>query len=229
MKINKSKISNGKALKDFILRNGCFSEEENLQIYEKWFVHSPRYLFRAVNIKYKITSKVLCDIGCSYGMNLIYCAPGSYGIEIDKRKVEFAKSLGIMVYERDFQKDDISDLPKVDAVWCSAVLEHVESPFIFLKKIYQLLNCEGLLFLYTPTIPILPSLSNLSGIGKFVSGFNSIDHINAFVPSTLKFICEKAGFYTVEVSPFFPAFFSVFNKVPIINRLIGRIVYVGKK
>ena len=134
-----------------------------------------------------------------------------------------------MVFQRDFLKDDISDLTKVDIVWCSAVLEHVESPFIFLKKIYQLLNSGGLLFLYTPIIPILPFLGNLPGIGKYISGFNNKDHIYAYVPITLKFLCERAGFYTIEVSPFYPSFLRIFNKIPIINQLTGRVVYVGQK
>lgn len=216
-------------LKDFIIKNGCFSEEENLQIYEKWFANGPRYLFKAVDKKYKITSKILCDIGCAYGTNLIYCAQGSYGIEIDKRKVEFAKSIGLMVYERDFLKDDISELPKADIVWCSAVLEHVESPYIFLKKICHILRPNGLIVIYVPTIPLFPKFSSIPWIKKYISGFNNQDHINAFVPSTLKFICERAGFYTIEVSPFYPSFFSAFNKIPIINQLTGRIIYVGQR
>ncbi|MGC8811054.1 MAG: class I SAM-dependent methyltransferase, partial [bacterium] len=99
-----------------------------------------------------------CDIGCSYGTNLIFCSRESYGIEIDKRKIEFAKSIGLLVYERDLQKEEIDDLPKVEIVWCSAVLEHLESPYIFLKKINQLLKSNGLVFIYVSTIPLFPWL-----------------------------------------------------------------------
>lgn len=222
-------VNNFQELKFLITKHGCFSEEENLNIFEKCFKNGPRYLFKAVNKKYKITSKVLCDIGCSYGTNLIYCLPGSYGIEIDSRKVSFAKSIGLKVYQRDFLKDDISDLPKVEVIWCSAVLEHVESPYIFLIKIHHILNPGGLLIIYVPTIPLFPQLSSIPWIKKYISGFNNKDHINAFIPSTLKFICERAGFYTVEISPFYPNFFSAFNRVPVINRLVGRVVYIGQK
>ena len=129
-------IKKRKESQDYILMHGCYSHEENLRIYEKWFANAPRYLFRAVDRKYRITKKVLCDVGCAYGMNLVYCAPGSYGIEIEDYAVKFARSLGLTIYQRDVLNDDLSDLPKVEAVWCSAVLEHVDSPHIFLRKLH---------------------------------------------------------------------------------------------
>ena len=114
---------NKEDLKKLILANGCFADEENLKIYEEWFAHGPRYLFREVNKKYALTQKSLCDIGCSYGTNLLYSAPGSYGIEIDEQKAKFASSISLTVYQRNAMYDDLSDLPKVEAIWCSAVLE----------------------------------------------------------------------------------------------------------
>src|SRR3972149_927200 len=86
---------NTQNLKDYILEHGCYAPQENGQIWETWFANSPRYLFRAVDKKYKITSRVLCDIGCSYGENLLYSESGSYGIETDQHKVQFAKGLDL--------------------------------------------------------------------------------------------------------------------------------------
>ncbi len=216
-------------LRDFIIENGCFTKEENLKIFENYFAKGPRYLFQAVDKKYNITSKLLCDIGCSYGMNLIYCTPDSYGIEVDRRKVEFARGIGLKVYELNLLRDDTSCLPRVDIIWCSAVLEHLDSPYIFLTKIREMLKPDGLLAIYVPTIPIFPSLSYFPYLGKYVSGFKNKEHIYAFVPSTLRFICERAGFMTIENSPFYPSFLGIFNRIPIINRIIGRTVYIGKK
>src|SRR4030043_172401 len=79
-------------------------------------------------------------------------------------------------------------------VWCSGVLEHVSSPPLFLKKLYILLRQDSLLILYVPTIPALPWLQRIPGLGRYVSGYKAQDHINAFVPSTLRFTCEQAGF-----------------------------------
>src|SRR4030043_172400 len=51
-------------LKEHILTHGCCPAEENLNIYEKYLAHAPRYLFRAVDKKYHIAQKILCDVGC---------------------------------------------------------------------------------------------------------------------------------------------------------------------
>jgi len=216
-------------LRQDILSKGCYSQTENLRIYEDWFSDGPRYLFRAVNKKYDITNKVICDVGCAYGTNLIYCTPGSYGIDIDSYKVNFARSIGLNVYERDVESDDLSDLPQVEVVWCSAVLEHVFSPHRFLRNLHMLLKPNGLLCIYVPMIPLFPSLERISKLKKYLSGYKGKGHVNAFVPDTLRFTCEHAGFKTIELSPFYPGVFRFFNRIPLINRITGRCVYIGQK
>jgi len=213
-------------LREYVLTHGCYGLEENSRIYEKWFANAPRYLFRAVDRKYHITKHILCDVGCSYGMNLLFCAPGSYGIDIDEYAVRFARSLGLSVFQRDVMNDDVHDLPKAEVVWCSAVLEHVDSPHIFLRKLHILLKPSGLLVLYVPTIPLLPWLGRLPNIGRYFTGHRAADHVNAFTLHTIKFFCERAGFQTVEVSPFFPV--ALLNKVPLLNQLIDGCVYIGR-
>ncbi len=215
-------------LKDFVVKNGCFSHEENKRIYDEWFSTGPRYLFRAVDRKYGISRKQICDVGCAYGTNLLYCAQGSYGIEIDQSRANFAASLGLTVYVRDIVDENVADLPKAKVVWCSAVLEHVRSPYIFLLRLRHLLEPGGILALYVPTIPVLPFLQSFPGIGRYVSGYKARNHFYAFVPSTLRFICEKAGFRTIEVAPFYPRPFRFFDRIPGINRIFGRAVYVGE-
>jgi SAM-dependent methyltransferase len=219
---------NTKELQDYILGRGCYSSEENKRIYEKWFADAPRYLFRAVDKKYAITKRVLCDVGCAYGMNLVFCAPGSYGIEIECYEAKFAQSLGLTVYQRDVINDAVCDVPKADVVWCSAILEHVESPHILLRKLHQLLKPQGLIALYVPTIPLISSLRYLPGVGKYFFGHMASDHINAFVPATLRFFCERAGFKTIEVSPFYPDPLRCLNHFPVARCLVDGCVYIGQ-
>jgi SAM-dependent methyltransferase len=216
-------------LRNHILMHGCYSRGENLRIYEKWFATAPRYLFRALDKRYGITKKVLCDVGCAYGMNLVFCAPSSYGIEVEDYEVKFARGLDLTIYQRDVQNDDLSDLPKAEVIWCSAVLEHVDSPHVFLRKLHLLLGPGGLLALYVPTIALFPWLYHLPRIGRYFSGFRATDHVNAFVPATLRFFCERAGFETIELSPLYPGLLSFLNYIPGANRLIDGCVYVGRK
>src|SRR5687768_14092774 len=75
--------------RDWIVQQGCFSESENLAIYETWFKRGQRYLFRAIDRKYGFRQKRLADVGCSYGVNLLHAVTGSYGIESDPTAANF--------------------------------------------------------------------------------------------------------------------------------------------
>jgi SAM-dependent methyltransferase len=217
------------AIRQRILENGCYGQVENERIYNKWFAAGPRHQFQAVNRKYHLTDKVVCDIGCSYGMNLLYCQPGSYGIEIDQYSLKFASSIGLTVHDIDFMAASIDDLPKVEAVWCSALLEHVESIHIFLRKVAIMLKPGGLVVIHVPTIPLIPLLKHIPGLYRYTTGHLYSDHINAFTPSTLRFFCERAGYETLEVSPFLPRPQAVLNHVPLLNRLVDGVTFVGRK
>lgn len=211
----------------FVSTQGCYEPEENLRIYNKWFANAPRHLFRAVDRKYRITDAPLCDVGCSYGMNLFFSPPGSYGIEIGPYAVAFARSLGFSIYELDVLNDDLSNLPKVSSIWCSQVLEHVDSPHIFLRKLHGLLAQRGMIAISVPTISPLSWLRCIPKLGRYFKGYRNSDHINAFTPATLRFFCERAGFQTIEVSAFYPIL--GVDRVPLANRLVGTCVYVGRK
>lgn len=224
-----TKIQPSESLKQHILENGCYSAQENQRIYNKWFAPGPRHQFQEVNRKYHLTDKVICDIGCGYGMNLVHCKPDSYGIEVDNYPIKFAQSIGLTVHQIDFMHHDISDFPKVDAVWCSALLEHVESIHTFLRRISLLLKDGGLIIIYVPTIPLIPALKHIKPLSHYFTGYLYSDHINAFTPSTLDFFCQRAGYETLEVSPFLPIPLSIFNHIPILNRIVDGVTYVGKK
>ena len=187
----------------------------------------PRYIFRIVNKKYKITNKVICDIGCGYGEILPLCQPDSYGINYNDYQIKKARSLGLTIYDRDINNDSLNDLPKVDAIWCSAVLEHLDSPHLSLCRFHGLLKKRGLLFVYVPTIPLFLQLRHVPYLGKYFYGHIAKDHKNAFTPATLQFTCERAGFETLEASPFYPL--SLLNYIPVLNEIIDGCVYVGMK
>lgn len=216
-------------LKAHVLEHGPAGHERNLEIYREWFAQAPRYLFRAVDQRYQFTRGTVCDAGASFGENLVFCHPDSYGIEVRDDRASFARAIGLQCYTRDLISDDLSDLPKVQAVWCSAVLEHVLSPHLFLRKLYGLLAEDGLLLLYVPTVPLLPSLARLPRFGKYFKGSRAADHINFFTPATLRWTCERSGFKTRELSAFYPSPLGVLNALPVARRLLDGCVYVGTK
>ncbi len=213
------------ALRQHVVAHGCYSAQENARIYDKWFATAPRYRFRAVDRKYGITQRALCDVGCAYGAELAFCTPDSYGIEIEDYEVNFARSIGLTVYALDVLTADFSSLPLVDVVWNSATLEHVTAPHVFLRKLHQLLRPRGLLAIYVPTVAPLRALRRVPGLARYFAGYLHGDHINAFTPTTLRFFCERAGFDTIEVSSFFPGPLALFNRFP----LMDGCVYIGRK
>jgi 2-polyprenyl-3-methyl-5-hydroxy-6-metoxy-1,4-benzoquinol methylase len=215
-------------LRRYVLEHGPLSREENERVYEHRFAKAPRHLFRAVDERYGLTDKRLCDVGCGFGENLVFAAPGSLGLDVDRRSVEFAQALGLDVRLREVLYDDLADIPPVEAVWCAAVLEHVESTHLLLRRLHSLLEPNGLLAVYVPTIPALPWLGRIPKLRRLVSGYGHSDHINAFVPATLRFVCEHAGFRTLQVSPLLPGPLRLIERMPPVPRLIGLTVYVGR-
>jgi SAM-dependent methyltransferase len=220
------------ALQDRIVSRGCYSRAENRRIFDKWFKGTrPRdRLFSALDRRYELTRGTVCDIGCGYGSHLVLCSPGSFGLDLESYQTDF----GLELYERDVITDDLEDLPTVDAVWCGAVIEHVDSPHIFLRKIHGLLKPGGRLVLETPRKPSIPLLEKLPVLRRLFSDHD--DHISAFTESTLCFTCERAGFRTLathlwskplaqRLSLFSPFATGVFP----LSLIANGVVYVGEK
>lgn len=179
-----------------------------------------------------LDDKVVCDAGCGYGANLARCIPGSYGIDNNDRAIRFCEALGLKVYKHDIIEDDLSHLPKVDVVWNSATIEHVDSPHIFLRKLHGLLKPHGVMILEVPftgsyrygVVKFLPTPRKQSG-----------DHINAFTPTTLRFFAERAGFETVAVHQWSSRLLKYAPQLPMwTHRLVplspigDRILYIGR-
>ncbi|HJU56713.1 MAG TPA: methyltransferase domain-containing protein [Pyrinomonadaceae bacterium] len=213
------------AWREHVLSRGCYDARENERIFNKWFRNAPKVVFRRADALYDLRRQTLCDVGCCYGANLFFSRPDSYGLEMNGNYVRFARGLGLNVHERNVVEDDLTDLPRVDVVWCSAVIEHVDSPHILLRKLHLLLKPRGLLLLFAPIFPLVSSLSRLPRYGKNFTSHLHDDHVSAFTTKTLRFTCERAGFETVELTALYRRPFSVFNRTLF---LPATCMYVGR-
>jgi SAM-dependent methyltransferase len=218
-------FSSDAAWRDHIIARGCFDRAENERIFKKWFRSAPKIAFRRADAIYDLRRKTLCDVGCAYGANLFFTQPGSYGLELNSDYVNFAQGVGVSVHQRDVVEDDLSDLPPVDAVWCSAVIEHVDSPHILLRKLHLLLKPRGLLLLFAPILPPLPMLKYLPKYGSNFTSHLDEDHVSAFTRQTLRFTCERAGFETLEMTALYRPPLSVLNRVLFLR---ASCLYVGR-
>lgn len=213
------------AWKEYILDHGCYDAGENERIFQKWFERAPKVIFRRADAAYNLRRQTLCDVGCCYGANLFFSQPGSYGLEINSSYVRFARGLGLPVHERNVVDDDLGDLAQVDAVWCSAVIEHVDSPHVLLRNLHLLLKPGGLLLLLAPVFPPFPALRHLPKYGKNFTSHLHDDHVSAFTPKTLRFTAERAGFETVELTALYRKPFSIFNRKLFLQ---ATCLYVGR-
>jgi SAM-dependent methyltransferase len=210
--------------RDWIISQGCYAESENARIYDKWFAQDRRS-FMAVYRAFSFDTRVVCDIGCAYGGSIARCGDGSWGIELEPYMADFARSVGLDVYHADFLDDDIA-FPSADAIWSADVLEHVDSPHVFIRRAHQVLNEAGVLCLKVPVIP--PAQLPLPVVRRYQAGYRQADHINAFTARTLRFICERAGFRTLVCGLFVRRELRWLN-LPTVTDLTGQCLYVGEK
>lgn len=146
----------------------------------------------------KIQQEAILEIGSAFG---IFCE------EIVKRKyfknvvaIEATDALymssfinGVKVYNGLFE--DLKIVEKFDVAVAFEVLEHVFSPFQFLKKLFLIMKDNSIVMLTMP---------NYDGFDIGVLGKNSVsidhEHLNYFTPHSITLLLTKIGFSEVEVS-----------------------------
>jgi len=149
-------------------------------------------LFLWAKEHYKLDQKKVCDIGSGYGHYLLHFGEGSFGLDISKNHIDFAESLGLKVYQKDFMEDDLRDLPKADFVWTSATIEHLDSAHIFLRRIYNILNDNGILLLESPIRPVSKLFQHIPGLKNLYEEHG--DHVNFFTPDIFEWHFKRTGF-----------------------------------
>lgn len=187
-------ISRQDELRAHILARGCYGAAENERIYHKWFTRTrPRdHLWAYLDERFALTSGTVCDVGCAYGATLVDCPPGSYGIELEGYQARFGRAIGLNILSKNVITDSFGNVPKVDAVWCAATLEHVDAPHVFLRRLYYLLKPGGLLILAVPHAMPAAWMRHVPQLRLLYSDHD--DHVNSFSATGLARMCERAGF-----------------------------------
>ena len=216
-------------MRERILERAGYSEEENLDIYEKYFKFMPNRLSYSLS-KYGLGQARVLDIGCGRGEFLVHFGAGSVGLDSDPERAEFLRRLGIEIVEGNFE-DDIS-VPDgtFDAVWCTDVLEHVLSPHLLLRRAHQKLKEHGLLFIGIPTVPSSRIVEKIIELAVGWAGYKTMEHINGFTRRTAEFTIERAQFDLLE-SGVFITHNRFANRAlsPVLNNLTGQTLIIARK
>jgi len=163
---------------------------------------------KILKIVKKINSfQTILDVGCGY--NALFLS------KIIKFQPSIIKAFGIDISVNSQIKESLihlipADINKIfpfennffDAIFCIAVIEHIDNYQKALKEIYRVLKPEGFLFLTTPAAPFAkPILEFLSLKLNLLNSQEILDHKRYFSFSKLKLVLADAGFKKIEIKP----------------------------
>ena len=145
--------------------------------------------------KSKIKNIKILDVGSGLGVFPYEMKKRGYDIcalDPDKKMSEFIKKkLNIFCYHADFQ--NFKSLKKFNFITLNKVLEHVEDPLAFIKKIKRkLLNKNSAIYIE------VPDTNAARMISKNREEF-CIEHINCFSKKSLKLMLEICGFKIITL------------------------------
>lgn len=160
-------------------------------------------------VKPYIVGKTL-DIGIGTGEYLEKFPEGSIGLDASERNTSIVRNKGFNCIRADINMT----LPFADAsfstVFCSHVIEHVDSPLHLLRESHRVLTGEGTLIL---AVPIEKTLAGLFSEGYF-KGHSS--HLYGLSVECIAHLLEKVGFKVIDKYYNFP----VLNRMYFVDKVI---------
>lgn len=108
------------------------------------------------------------------------------GFEVSKSRIDFAKKNNIKILS------DINELKKksFDFIYSFAVFEHISNPYETLKLLKNLLNKNGLIYIYVPNGIFMQNKFNKSWKAS-KDALHPLEHINCFNRKSLKVVANK--------------------------------------
>ncbi|MFC1710264.1 class I SAM-dependent methyltransferase [Patescibacteria group bacterium] len=177
--------------------------------------------FRAFKLHtvYK-SAKSILDIGSGRGLTLYYLKKyhnfkKTVGTQINKRAVTHSrKVLGLKIYDEDLLKINFGR-QKFDIVSMWHVLEHVNEPESYVKKIYSLLEKNGKVIIEVPNY----NSWTRSFTGEYWLGMDIDYHLSFFTPKTLTALLKKYKFKAISTRTFSLEYSTFISAQSIISKI----------
>ncbi len=140
-------------------------------------------------VKPYLTNKRVLDLGCGTGRYLEHFSEDSIGLDASYESIDIIKRKGLKAIFGDLNEEIDFENNSFDLIFCSHVLEHVDSPINLLRECNRLLKEEGMIFV---TVPNETNLPNSIGLDDYFG--NHPEHIHSFSIKNLKVLLHKTGF-----------------------------------
>ncbi|MFH0852551.1 MAG: class I SAM-dependent methyltransferase [bacterium] len=146
-------------------------------------------------LKYKKNPESILEVGCAYGHTLIAAKEKGFkttdGVEFSKEAIKICQKKGLKVVFSPPQGSFTNSLRKsrYDVIAMYSLLEHVQNPSSFIKKIKPLLAQDGIFVIRIP---------KMSAQGPWLS---LVDHTWHFTERSIKKILNKVGLSIIDIFP----------------------------
>lgn len=158
---------------------------------KQYFAELPKNAIKDLKILFFDTFLKNCDnmldIGCSVGRIIALNPKNFQGIDIDEKAIKIGIEKGYNIKYADIREKLPFKNEFFDAIYCSQLIEHLDTPLHLMKEIKRVLKKGGKAVIITPDY-ILSSR-------KYKDGFwSDYTHKTPFIPEALEKICYDAGF-----------------------------------
>lgn len=190
--------------------SGAFAKN-NLR--EEWFDFLAKKILNLYKKQHKTDNKLkILDVGCGEGILLgkfQKMGHDVYGCDLSTAGEEMSIKKGYKFLGKDLSLIENQYKNYFDIVVSTSVLEHIEFPLEFLKRLENLLKIEGLL--YINGVPNYKSVSSRFHI-KDMKYDSPPGHVNYFTPYTAEKVIAKTGQKSSFVYTYgLPNVFRIFN------------------
>ena len=155
------------------------------------------------------------DVGTGTGEYLERFPAGSVGTDISQKNISIVREKGLGIVNADFNERLPFDDRTFDTVFCSHVLEHIDSPLGLLKEMNRVLKETGHLVLALP--------SEVTFVNLFTKGYykGHTGHLYGFSAQSINSLFKQADFETKLLRYNFPLINRFVNLNLIAQKIVG--------
>jgi SAM-dependent methyltransferase len=152
-----------------------------------------------------------------YFLKKFYGYTRAAGTQISKNAFEFSRDkLGLEIYNKDLLELDL-DNSGFDVITVWHVLEHVNKPERYIKKIYDLLDAHGKLIIEVPNFDSWARVFT----SKYWLAYDLKHHLFFFTPASLSAMLKKHGFLIKHIQTFSLEYSAFTSAQSIVSAITG--------